>query len=217
MIAQSEFQWPVWWRWRYGGKSRSRRRLVDGAGDRPVQGTGDACGSRLRAAKDDGQPRTNQEPYIAGCRAPVVAQVKACVAQLIGAAGFKHQPVDEATATQGPAKKERLPGCALPAAPDDRRYHRHPRPGKTRSGKTQEAADRGRRRRRPSPIRSPSRISISVARLCAPTRPVREAVAEVAEGRAGCHRQGRSACARQLPIDGRPATSAGRRAEASPR
>ena len=60
-----------------------------------------ACVRQKMMANHD----TSPEPYIPGCRAPVVAQVKACVAKLIGAAGFKHQPLDEATEpTKAPPK-----------------------------------------------------------------------------------------------------------------
>jgi CHAT domain-containing protein len=38
----------------------------------------------------------NPQKYVPGCQAPVAGQVKACVAKLIGAAGFKNQPVEQA-------------------------------------------------------------------------------------------------------------------------
>jgi CHAT domain-containing protein/tetratricopeptide (TPR) repeat protein len=53
-----------------------------------------ACVRQKMVANHDNDP----EKYITGCRAPVIAQVKACVSKLIGAEGFKQHPVEDATA-----------------------------------------------------------------------------------------------------------------------
>jgi len=53
-----------------------------------------ACVREKMIANHDSNP----EKYIAGCRAPVVAQVKACVTKLIGAEGFKRPPVEDTKA-----------------------------------------------------------------------------------------------------------------------
>ena len=51
-----------------------------------------ACVREKMMANRDNKP----DAYLAGCRAPVMGQVKACVAKLIGAAGFKNQPIEAA-------------------------------------------------------------------------------------------------------------------------
>src|SRR5262245_32116290 len=52
-----------------------------------------ACVRQKMVANHDNDP----EKYIPGCRAPVIAQVKACITKLIGAEGFKQHPVEDAT------------------------------------------------------------------------------------------------------------------------